>query len=929
MLIERKEYLDKLLAWKDKQLIKVITGVRRCGKSTLMEMFQARLKKDGVGEKRILSVNFEDYDFYDLREPAKLYAYIKERLDPNAMNYIFLDEVQHVADFPRVVDSLYIKKNIDLYLTGSNAYMLSGEIATLLSGRYVEISMLPLSFREYVESTGSTAELGRKYADYLQNSSFPYTLELRDNAREIKTYLDAIYNTVVVKDIAARKKISDTLMLESVTRFLFDNIGNPLSSKKIADTLTSAGRKIDVKTVEKMIEGLTESFILYRAGRYNVKGKQYLKTMEKYYAVDIGLRYALLGSRNADVGHILENVVYLELLRRGYSVYVGKVDEQEVDFVAMDDTGNKYYQVAATVREQSTLQRELLPLQKIRDHYPKILDGCLYTVVKAFSELDLSIETFDSIRMGYIFENLIGRFYQNVDAGQFYTGRDIIKLLVEILMAEGCDDIFDDQKVITVCDQACGTGGMLSTAYNYIKHYNPTADVRLFGQELMGPSYAVGLAEMLIKNQDSENFLHVDTFKIDCFPDIKMRFVIENPPFGTPWSGKDAKDGQEQAVLEEYRKGTAGRWGHGLPSGGDSQMIFLQSAIDKMDETNGRAAIIENGSPLFNGDTGSGESQIRRWLLESDLLEAIIALPTDLFYNTGIQTYVWILSQNKRKERRGKVQLINADKFCHKLRKAVGDKKNEITPEDRKIITHLYADFEENENCKIFKNEEFMYREYAVYQPLQRSYAIIEERIEQMLSKGSLNGLYDEAKVAELENQGVSISDADKKKLEKFYANKPVFDGILQALRENVAEKVYLSPEPFLARLSEILTCDKKWLDKVADGLSVMDKTAEIQRDKKGNILYDKETKDIEIVKYEESIDDYMAREVLPHIPDAVAFFEENLNAKKPVIKVGAEIPFTRYFYKYQQPVPSEELEQKFLNLEKSVSERVKKLFGE
>ena len=574
--------------------------------------------------------------------------------------------------------------------------------------------------------------------------------------------------------------------------------------------------------------------------------------------------------------------------------------------------------------------REILDQLEITKHIDKMeKDGCLYTVVKAFSELDLGIATFDSIRMGYIFENLIGRFYQNVDAGQFYTGRDIIKLLVEILMAEGCDDIFDDQKVITVCDQACGTGGMLSTAYNYIKHYNPTADVRLFGQELIGPSYAVGLAEMLIKNQDSENFLHVDTFKIDCFPDIKMRFVIENPPFGTPWSGKDAKDGQEQAVLEEYRKGTAGRWGHGLPSGGDSQMIFLQSAIDKMDETNGRAAIIENGSPLFNGDTGSGESQIRRWLLESDLLEAIIALPTDLFYNTGIQTYVWILSKNKRKERRGKVQLINADKFYHKLRKAVGDKKNEITPEDRKIITHLYADFEENENCKIFKNEEFMYREYAVYQPLQRSYAITEERIEQMLSKGSLNGLYDEAKVAELENQGVSISDADKKKLEKFYANKPVFDGILQALRENVAEKVYLSSEPFLARLSEILICDKKWLAKVADGLSVMDKTAEIQRDKKGNILYDKETKDIEIVKYEESIDDYMAREVLPHIPDAVAFFEENLNAKKPVIKVGAEIPFTRYFYKYQQPVPSEELEQKFLNLEKSVSERVKKLFGE
>lgn len=574
--------------------------------------------------------------------------------------------------------------------------------------------------------------------------------------------------------------------------------------------------------------------------------------------------------------------------------------------------------------------REIFNELDFEKHIEKMdKDGCLYSVVKAFSELDLSIETFDSIRMGYIFENLIGRFYQNVDAGQFYTGRDIIKLLVEILLAEGCDDIFDVGKVITICDQACGTGGMLSTAYNYIKHYNSTADVRLFGQEFMGQSYAVGLAEMLIKNQDSEKFMHVDTFKKDCFPEQKMRFVIENPPFGTPWSGKDAKDGQEQAVLEEYKKGEKSRWGHGLPSGGDSQMIFLQSAIDKMDDTNGRAAIIENGSPLFNGNTGSGESQIRRWMLESDLIEAIIALPTDLFYNTGIQTYVWILSKNKRAERKGKIQLINADTFHHKLRKAVGDKKNEITPEDRKKITHLYADFEENEFCKIYKNEEFLYREYAVYQPLQRSYAITDERIEQMLMKGTLNSIYDEGKVLELENQGVAISDADKKKLNKFYENKPLYDEILKKLKENVSDKVYLSSAPFINVLSNIFDVDKKLIEKIAGGLSVIDKNAEIQRDKKGNIIYDKETCDIEIVKYEEDIDDYMAREVLPHVPDAKAFFEENLMAKKPVIKVGAEIPFTRYFYKYQQPERSEDLEQKFLTLEKSVSERVKKLFGE
>ena len=505
-------------------------------------------------------------------------------------------------------------------------------------------------------------------------------------------------------------------------------------------------------------------------------------------------------------------------------------------------------------------------------------DGCLYTVVEAFSTLDLSVKTYDSIKMGYIFENLIGRFYQNVDAGQFYTGRDIIKLLVEILLAEGCDDIFDNRKVITVLDQACGTGGMLSTAYSYLMHYNPTADVKLFGQEFMGQTYAIGLAEMLIKNQDADNFRHVDTFKTDCFEDTKMRFVIENPPFGTPWSEKDAKAGQEEAVRTEYAKDKDdSRWGHGLPSGGDSQMIFLQSAVDKMDDKFGRAAIIENGSPLFNGDTASGESQIRRWLLESDLIEAIIALPVDLFYNTGIQTYVWILSKNKRKERRGKIQLINAADIYHKLRKAVGDKKNEITKEDRKAITHLYADFVPTENCKIFDNTEFLYREYAVMQPLQRNYTITEERIEQMMSKGTLSSIYDEAKIMEIESMGIAVEEKDRRKYETMLSNKPLYESIIEKLRANVLDKVHKEPKSFIERLSSILSVDKKLVEKIADGLSEMDKTAEIQRDKKGEIIYDKETYDKEIVKYAESIEDYMAREVLPYVPDAQWFWEENL----------------------------------------------------
>ena len=560
--------------------------------------------------------------------------------------------------------------------------------------------------------------------------------------------------------------------------------------------------------------------------------------------------------------------------------------------------------------------------------------GCLYSVVKAFSELDLNPATYDSIKMGYIFENLIGRFYQNVDAGQYYTGRDIIKCLVSVLTAEGCDDIFDDHKVITVLDQACGTGGMLSTAYSYFKHFNSTADVRLFGQEYMPDTYAIGLAEMLIKGQDSRNFRHADTFKVDCFADKpKMRFVLENPPFGTPWSGKDAKDGQEKAVKDEYDKKMRGehcRWGAGLPAGGDSQLIFMQSAIDKMDDHLGRAAIISNGSPLFTGARASGESQIRRWMLESDLIEAIIALPTDLFYNTGIQTYVWILSKNKRKERKGKIQLIDASSIYHKLRKSLGNKKNEFTPEDRKKITELYANFEENELVKIYPNTEFLYKEYTVYQPLQRSYEISEESIEGMISKGALSSLYDEGKVFEMENSLEPLDDKEKKKLQSYYDNKPMFDAIIQRLRDNISDNVYLNVADFEPVLSKIMAgFDKKLLPKLVDGLSRMNKEAVIQRDKKGNIIYDKETKDTEIVRYDEDIETYMEREVLPHVPDAKAFFEENLTAKKPVIKIGAEIPFTRYFYKYQQPEKSEILEREFLAIEKSVSEKINTLFAE
>lgn len=370
--IERQDYLDKLIAFKDKKLIKVITGIRRCGKSTIMEIFRDWLLNNGVSPEQILYLNFEDYDNIELRNPLALHQYIKPLILSDKPTYIFFDEIQHVKDFPDIINSINLKPNVDLYVTGSNAYMLSNEITTLLSGRYVEIAMLPLSFKEYVEGCGGSDNLEKAYTNYITQSSFPYTLAL-DRPKDITDYLNGVYNTVVMKDIISRKKIQDVMMLESVIRFVADNIGNMLSTKRIADIMTADGRKIDQKTVEKYLTSLCETFFVYEAKRYNVKGKQLLKTLGKYYLVDVGLRRMLLGGRSFDAGRLLENVVYLELLRRQKSVYIGKIDKLEVDFVAIDENDIVYYQVAATVRDEATLKRELSSLQQINDQYPKYI----------------------------------------------------------------------------------------------------------------------------------------------------------------------------------------------------------------------------------------------------------------------------------------------------------------------------------------------------------------------------------------------------------------------------------------------------------------------------------------------------------------------------------------------------------------------------
>lgn len=373
-MIERTEYLEELKRWKDKDLIKVVTGIRRCGKSTLFELFINYLKTSGIRDEQIIHINLEDAD-YEFKGYKELYNYINSKLDSKKQYYIFLDEVQNVREFQKAVDSLYIKKNVDVYITGSNAYLLSGELATLLSGRYIEIKMLPLSFKEYISAFENNKNYQQLFLEYMRNGGMPGNISiLKTSPNDIDKYLDGIFSTIVYKDIMARNNITDKMLLESILKFIFDSIGSPISTKKISDTLTSKGMSTSNHTVENYLTAFIESFLIYKAERFDVKGKSLLARDYKYYSVDTGLRSYLLGKKaDSDMGHILENIVYLELLRRGYKVYVGKVDDLEVDFVAENRDGLKYYQVALTVRDENVLDRELRSLQRTGDYYPKYL----------------------------------------------------------------------------------------------------------------------------------------------------------------------------------------------------------------------------------------------------------------------------------------------------------------------------------------------------------------------------------------------------------------------------------------------------------------------------------------------------------------------------------------------------------------------------
>lgn len=380
-MVKRIEYLRRLQEWKDDQVIKVVTGIRRCGKSTLLSQYQEYLLESGVKEKQIISINFEELEYEELTDYKKLYEYIKERLCKEKTTYIFLDEVQKVPSYEKVVDSLYAKKGADIYITGSNAYMLSGDLATLLTGRYVEISMLPLSFKEYCEQTGQTAERG--FADYMKNGGMPYVAAMQKTDEKISTYLEGIYNTVIIKDIEDRqirkehdplkRKITDIVLLKSIARFLSSTIGSPISVRSVTDYLVSSGRKVSANTVNDYMEALAEAFIFYPVERFDIAGKQLLKSNKKWYMVDLGLRNYVLPRKNYDLGFSIENIVYFELIRRNYRVNIGKYGNTEVDFVAQYHGGLTYYQVTADMTSESTFEREMRPLREIKDNYEKIV----------------------------------------------------------------------------------------------------------------------------------------------------------------------------------------------------------------------------------------------------------------------------------------------------------------------------------------------------------------------------------------------------------------------------------------------------------------------------------------------------------------------------------------------------------------------------
>ncbi|NOW04753.1 type I restriction-modification system subunit M [Clostridium beijerinckii] len=534
----------------------------------------------------------------------------------------------------------------------------------------------------------------------------------------------------------------------------------------------------------------------------------------------------------------------------------------------------------------------------------------LYAVLQKMSEVDLHINKISNNKMGYIYEEMLRRFTENSAAGEQYTPREVIKLCMEMLFLGKESFITEEGKVISIADFCCGTGGMLSIAEAYVENLNEKAIVDVYGQELLDESFAICQADMLMKGQNPDNIRLGNTLTEDRFSGEHMRFLISNPPFGVTW-----KD-EEKKVKDEADLGFDGRFGAGTPRVSDGSLLFLQNMISKMydDEEGSRIAIIFNGSPLFTGDAGSGESNIRRWIIENDMLEGIIALPTDMFYNTGIATYIWVITNRKTENRKGKIQLVNATDFYVPMRKSLGNKRKEISTEQIQEIKSIYESFEPSENCRIFDNKEFGYRKITIERPLKLSFKVDEEAISKV------------KETTQFINLAVSKKKDEAAKASEEALGKEVQNKIIEMLQSFDSNEVYLNREEFIKKVKSKaknydLTLGAALLKAIWSSIGERNEDADICKDSKGNPESDSSLKDTESIQLKEDINAYFEREVKPHVPDA--YMDETTFSN-----IGYEIPFTRHFYKYEKLRAFSDIMKEVEDLEQEIAVEIKKVLG-
>ena len=577
----------------------------------------------------------------------------------------------------------------------------------------------------------------------------------------------------------------------------------------------------------------------------------------------------------------------------------------------LDDSENIKSNFEAYLNGFSNNVKEIINRFKFRSEI-EVLNrkNKLYAVLQKMYEVDLHINSISNNKMGYIYEEMLRRFTENSAAGEQYTPREVIRLCMEMLFLGKEEFLHEEGKVISIADFCCGTGGMLSIGEAYIEAINDKAIVDVYGQELLDESFAICQADMLMKGQNPDNIRLGNTLTEDRFSGQHMRFLISNPPFGVTW-----KD-EEKKVKEESDLGFDGRFGAGTPRVSDGSLLFLENMISKMydDEEGSRIAIIFNGSPLFTGDAGSGESNIRKWIIENDLLEGIIALPTDMFYNTGIATYIWVLTNRKSDERKGKIQLVNAVDYFIPMRKSLGNKRKEISDEQIAEIKALYKNFEPNEKCKIFDNKDFGYRKITVERPLKLSFLVNDEAIEMVKETTQFINLA----VSKKKDESVKLAEEEAGRKEQYK--------IIEMLQSFDSSKQYMSREEFLKDIkSKAKEYDVKLgaalLKAIVNAIGERNEEAEICRDSKGNIESDTTLRDTETIPLKEDIQEYFDREVKAHVEDAY-IDESTFN------NIGYEIPITRHFYKYVELRPFEEIMKEVAELEDEITLEIKKVLG-